>query len=110
MSKPAKKKTLREKMAARRRKFKASWKKMGVMDRILILLGAFLLLFTIAMVWVFLICGSIPDTLVAGVYGACSVEGGIMGWIKNKKEQTQARKWELEDRKHMTGEGSPPDP
>lgn len=94
----------------KRRRKKSWWKKAGVMDRILVFLGLFLLVFTITMIIVFLICGSIPDTLVAGVYGACSVEGGIMGWIKNRKEQVQARKWELEDRKQMSGEGTPPNP
>ena len=90
----------------KRRRKKSWWQKAGVMDRILVVLGLFLLVFTITMIIVFLICGSVPDTLVAGVFGACSVEGGIMGWIKNKKEQTQARKWELEDR-NSGGGGSP---
>lgn len=107
MSKPKNKKTFRQKVEAKRRKLRTAWRKMGVMDRILVLLGIFLLTFTIAMIWVFLVCGSIPDTLVAGVYGACSVEGGIMGWIKNRKEQAQTRKWELEDRKHYSGEQNP---
>lgn len=93
-------------MAARRRRRKGKlrtwWRKAGMMDRILLLLGAFLLVFTVSMVIVFICCGSIPDTLVTAVFAICGAEGGIMGWIKNSKERVQSRKWELDDRKNFS--------
>lgn len=79
------------------------WKKAGMMDRILLVLAIFLLVFIIAMTIVFVCCGSVPDTLITGVFAVCGGECGVMGWIKNRKEQLQSRKWELEDRN--PGEG-----
>lgn len=75
-----------------------------MMDRILLLLGLFLLAFIVTMIVVFVFCGSVPDSLIAGVFALCGGECGVMGWIKNRKEQLQSRKWELEDRKNL-GEG-----
>lgn len=60
-------------------------KKLGVMDLILLLVGIFLFCFTAVMVVVFIICGSIPDTLVTCVFAICGGECGIMGWIKTEK-------------------------
>lgn len=63
--------------------------KIGTMDLILILLGAFLLAFTTAMTVIFCITGSTPDTLITCVFGICGVEGGVMGWIKTSKNKLQ---------------------
>ena len=51
-------------------------KGMGAMDKILIVLGVFLLCFIVAMVVIFIKKDSIPDTLVQCVFGACGLEGG----------------------------------
>lgn len=61
--------------------------KLGTMDRILVILGIFLLCFVIAMTVIFVVCGSIPDTLVTCVFGICGIEGGVMGWIKTSKNR-----------------------
>lgn len=93
-------------MAAKKRKkhpLKSWWKKAGMMDRILLVIGLFLLAFIVAMIVVFICCGGIPDTLVTGVFAICGGECGVMGWIKNRKEQVQSRQWELEDRKNLGG-------
>jgi len=60
-------------------------KKIGAMNLILILVGAFLLLFTVAMVVVFLIKDAVPDTLITCVFSALGGECGIMGLIKMTK-------------------------
>lgn len=63
----------------------------GLMDRILVFIGGLLIVFTIAMIVIFLIKDSIPDTLVTCVFGVCGGECGIMGWIhtaKLKKNET----------------------
>lgn len=90
----------------RKRRRKGWWKKAGMMDRILVLLGLFLLLFTVAMIVVFIRYGAVPDTLITSVFALCGAEGGIMGWIKNSKERFQSRKWEIEDRKTFTEGGN----
>lgn len=71
--------------------------RMGAMDRILIVLGVFLLCFIVAMVVIFIKKDSIPDTLVQCVFGACGLEGGVMGWIKTTKERRQDRRWARQD-------------
>lgn len=95
--------TVAKRKRRRKHPLRSWWKKAGTMDRILLLLGIFLLVFIIAMIVVFVCCGSVPDTLIAGVFGLCGGECGVMGWIKTRKEQLQSRKWELEDRN--PGEG-----
>lgn len=70
--------------------------KLGTMDRILVILGIFLLCFVIAMTVIFVVCGSIPDTLVTCVFGICGIEGGVMGWIKTSKQKLQKLKFEGE--------------
>ena len=72
-------------------------KSMGAMDKILIVLGTFLLCFIVAMVVIFIKKDSIPDTLVQCVFGACGLEGGVMGWIKTTKERRQDRRWARQD-------------
>lgn len=72
-------------------------KGMGAMDRILIVLGLFLLCFIVAMTVIYIRMGGIPDTLVQCVFGACGLEGGIMGWIKTTKDRRRERRWERQD-------------
>lgn len=72
-------------------------KHMGAMDRILIVLGVFLLCFIVGMIVIFIQKDSIPDTLVQCVFGACGLEGGVMGWIKTTKERRQDRRWARQD-------------
>ena len=72
-------------------------KGMGVMDKTLIVLGAFLLCFIVTMVVIFIVTGSTPDTLIQCVFGACGLEGGVMGWIKTTKERRQDRRWAQQD-------------
>ena len=76
-------------------------KKLGTMDIILLVIGAFLLIFTIYMIVLFREYGMIPDTLVTCVFATLAGECGIMGWIKTTKDRRQERKWEIEDRSEM---------
>jgi len=79
-------------------------KKMGVMDRVLIVIAVVLIVFTATMVVVHVTTGSIPDTLCTCVFTVCGGECGIMGWIKTTKERKQERKYELQDRKYENEE------
>ena len=65
---------------------KTEKKKMGVMDKILILEGAILAAYTVADMIVFWHVGSEPTTLTACVFGVCGLENGVMGWIKTNKD------------------------
>lgn len=75
-------------------------KKTGTMDKVLVVIGVFLLVFVAVMLWMFYVTGSIPDTLCTCVFGICGGECGVMGWIKTTKDRHQERKYELEDREH----------
>lgn len=82
---------------------KTNNKKKGVktMDVILIIVGALLASFTIAMIIIFIKYGSIPDTLCACVFGALGGECGAMAWIRTSKDKNRDREIELEDRKYL---------
>lgn len=73
-------------------------KKIGTMNVILIIVGIFLVAFTLKMISLFETYGMVPDTLVNCVFVALAGECGIMGWIKTSKEKNKDRRWLLEDR------------
>ena len=87
--------------AARRKRQKGKepqdGKGLGGMDKILIILGAFLLCFIVTMIVIFIVTGSTPDTLIQCVFGLGGLEGGVMGWIKTTKERRQDRRWARQD-------------
>ena len=88
----------RKKPAGKRRQsHPAPPKPIGTMNLVLLVLGVFLLAFIVTMIVIFVRQGQIPDTLVQCVFGACGIEGGIMGWIKTTKERRQDRRWKRED-------------
>ena len=62
-------------------------KKMGVMDKVLILEAVILVAYTVADLIVFWHTGSEPATLTACVFGVCGLENGVMGWIKTNKDK-----------------------
>jgi hypothetical protein len=69
------------------------------MDIILIIVGIAILIFTVVMIWLYLVTGGIPDTLVTCFFAACTGECGFMGWIKTAKTRAREREWEEEDKK-----------
>lgn len=79
-------------------------KKMGTMDKVLILEGVILVAYTAADLAVFWHTGNEPATLTACVFGVCGFENGVMGWIKTTKEKVRDRRWEQEDRERMRKE------
>ena len=56
-----------------------------VMDLILVIVGVSLLVFTIVMIQLFKVYGTVPDTLITCVFATLGGECGIMGWIKTTK-------------------------
>ena len=77
---------------------KSPRKMIGTMNLILIIVGLFLVLFTMKMISLFETYGMVPDTLINCVFVALAGECGIMGWIKTSKEKNKDRRWQLEDR------------
>lgn len=76
---------------------KTNIKKLGTMDLILIIVGFLLISFTVVMILLFKLYGSVPDTLITCVFAALAGECGVMGWIKTTKEKNKDREWLLED-------------
>ena len=66
---------------------KAAEKKMGTMDKVLVLEGVILVAYTVAALAVFWHTGGEPSTLTACVFGVCGLENGVMGWIKTNKDR-----------------------
>ena len=79
-----------------------------VMDLILVIVGVSLLVFTIVMIQLFKVYGTVPDTLITCVYATLGGECGVMGWIKTTKDKQQDRKWAEEDRQRMEREAQQP--
>ena len=70
-------------------KTKGRKKRMGTMDFILLIVFLCLTVFTIAMIVLFTVYGSVPDTLITCVFATLGGECGILGWIKTTKEKKQ---------------------
>nr|DAM32646.1 MAG TPA: transmembrane protein [Caudoviricetes sp.] len=79
---------------------KETKKKVRTMDVVLVTIAIFLLLFVVAMIWLYYRTGAIPDTLCTCVFAACGGECGVMGWIKTTKDRLTERTFILEDREY----------
>ena len=90
-------------------------KKMGTMDRILVLEAVFLVAYTVADLVVFWHTGSEPATLTGCVFGVCGLENGVMGWIKTNKDKaaeaagTSGSGTQPPPEEPPAGTGEPPD-
>jgi hypothetical protein len=89
--------------------------KIGTMDKILVIVAVFLVVFVAIMLWMYYVTGGIPDTLCTCVFACCGGECGVMGWIKTNKDKCRDREYELEDRERSEkaasgGIETPPEP
>lgn len=66
---------------------KAAEKKMGTMDKVLVLEAILLISYTVADLVVFWHTGAEPYTLTGCVFAVCGLENGVMGWIKTNKDK-----------------------
>lgn len=101
---------LRRQVRALRRKVAggAEKKKMGTMDKVLILEAVILVAYTVADLIVFWHTGAEPATLTTCVFGVCGFENGVMGWIKTTKDK-QAGKAKADPVEPPTEREEPPD-
>ena len=101
-------KHLRKRLRTLRQERKPPKKKMGTMDKVLILEAVVLILYTAADLVVFWHTGNEPDTLTACVFGVCGFENGVMGWIKTTKEKQEAEAARTSGSGHQTAPEEPP--
>jgi type VI protein secretion system component VasK len=80
------------------RKIKDWINRIGTLNFILILVGAFFVWFNWQMLQIFRDMGSIPETYACAVVTATIGECGICGWIKTTKERKREHQWEKEDK------------
>ena len=81
------------------KKIVSAIKKVGTLNIVLMLVGAFFIWFNWQMILVFRECGSMPETYACAVVAATIGEGGICGWIRTNKDKQQDRKWQKQDEK-----------
>lgn len=73
--------------------------KIGTLNLVLILVGAFFVWFNWQMILLFRECGSMPESYACAVVAATIGECGICGWIRTNKDKQQDRKWQKQDEK-----------
>lgn len=64
---------------------------------VLIILGVFVLFFTIGCLWLFWLYQAVPDSLIVAVFGAVFGEASILGWIKTIKTKYASMEDEVEE-------------
>ena len=80
------------------RKLKEGISKIGTLNLILILVGAFFAWFNWQMLQIFREMGCIPETYACAVIAATIGECGICGWIRTNKDKQRDHKWEQEEK------------
>ncbi|MFG6368351.1 MAG: hypothetical protein K1W16_07965 [Lachnospiraceae bacterium] len=86
------------------KKLKEGINKIGTLNLILILVGAFFVWFNWQMLMIFKQCGSIPETYACAVIAATIGECGICGWIRTNKNRQQEHQWDQEQQAKKTVE------
>lgn len=92
--------------------YNATIGKIGTLNLILILVGAFFVWFNWQMILLFRGYGSIPETYACAVVAATIGECGICGWIRTNKDRKREYDWQKEERKEdmKQDENKTPDP
>ena len=88
---------MKEKKTGILRKLKERISKVGTLNIVLVLVGAFFLWFNWRMLLIFQSMGQIPETYACTVAAATIGECGICGWIRTTKDKRREREWLKED-------------
>lgn len=94
---------LKKKERHQLRKIKELFSKVGTLNLILIIVGAFFVWFNWQMLCIYREYASIPETYACAVIAATIGECGICGWIRTNKDKNRDHKWEIEDKKNSQG-------
>lgn len=70
---------------------KKAKKKGHFMKLTLVLIFIFLLAYVVANLLLFYKTGAEPSTLTTCVFAFCSIEGGLLGWIKTSKDKSNKK-------------------
>ena len=81
------------------KKLKSAVGKIGTLNLVLIMVGAFFVWFNWQMLEIFREYASIPETYACAVIAATIGECGICGWIRTNKDRKREHKWEQDERK-----------
>lgn len=80
------------------KKLKDVVSKIGTLNLILILVGAFFVWFNWQMLEIFREYASIPENYACAVIAATIGECGICGWIRTNKDRRREHQWEQEEK------------
>ena len=72
--------------------------RIGTLNLILILVGAFFVWFNWQMLCIFREQGMIPESYACAVIAATIGECGICGWIRTNKDRRREHQWEQEEK------------
>ena len=70
------------------RQLRGEGKRMGTMDKVLVLEAVILVAYTCAALAVFWHTGNEPATLTGCVFGGCGLENAVRGWNKTNTDKT----------------------
>lgn len=74
--------------------------KVGTLNLVLILVGAFFVWFNWQMLEIFREYASIPETYACAVIAATIGECGFCGWIRTNKDRSREHKWEQKEKEY----------
>lgn len=77
-------------------RIKQGFSKIGTLNIILMIVGAFFFWFNLQMLDLYRLYGTLPETYACAVVAATIGECGICGWIRTTKDRNQQHKWEQE--------------
>lgn len=80
------------------KKLKEVTSRIGTLNLILILVGAFFVWFNWQMLEIFREYASIPESYACAVVAATIGECGICGWIRTNKDRRREHQWEQEEK------------
>ena len=89
---------VRRKRASPAIRLKRAIGRIGTLNLVLILVGAFFIWFNWQLLDIFRQCLSIPETYACAVVAATIGEAGICGWIRTSKDRKREHQWELEEK------------
>ena len=90
---------IRGRIRKRKEKLKeAAAGRIGTLNLVLILVGAFFVWFNWQMLVLFQQYGNIPETYACAVIAATIGECGICGWIRTNKDRHREHQWEQEEK------------
>lgn len=80
------------------KKIKEVARRIGTLNLILILVGAFFVWFNLQMLCIFREQSTIPESYACAVVAATIGECGICGWIRTNKDRRREHQWEQEEK------------